>query len=355
MHLDPYLLKVTMILFFLLLSSLILKKFNQPYVIAYLLTGVLLGPFGLKLITEAKLIEHIGSFGVVLLLFFVGLEIAPETFFKNWRVSFLGTLLQILFSVGAVFVLGKFFSWSFERSLLLGFVISLSSTSVVIQYLKEKNEMETGFGRDVLGVLIAQDLYVIPMLLIIGSFAEKGTVHTPNLLIQMLGAAFLIALLIFSIKYGRENFKGLASLKKDKETQVLTSLTFALGLSLLSGLFGLSTALGAFIAGAVIRAFKQIQWVHEALDSFKILFLAMFFVSIGLMVDIHFFIQKWHLILPIVLLAFMTNTTINTFILKSMGRNWGDSFRSGALLSQIGEFSFLLVVILCLKKITKLA
>lgn len=345
MHIDPYLIKVTAIIFFLLLSSIILKRLKQPYVVAYLIAGVLLGPSGLNIVDDVKVIEHVGSFGVVLLLFFVGLEVSPESIIKNWRVSCVGTILQIALSVGALFTFGSFLNWPLERSILLGFVISLSSTAVVVQYLKEKGELTSRVGDDVLGILIMQDIAIIPMLVILGILSQNTEAQNPSLILQLCGAVVLVASLFLSIRFGRENFKGLSLLKRDRETQVLAALTFALGFSLISGLFGLSTALGAFIAGAIIRAFKQIHWVHDSLESLRVVFLAMFFASVGLLVDLHFFAQNWQLVSGIVFVALLTNTVINSLILRLVGRSWQESLYSASLLSQIGEFSFVLAAI----------
>lgn len=344
MHSDPYLFQITAMILFLLVCGLVLHFLKQSSVIAYLLSGVLIGPFGFELIESKALLEHLGSFGVVLLLFFIGLEIDPREIIKNWKVSFVGTFLQILISVGCLLALGRYFDWSLQRSIFLGFAISLSSTAVVVQYLKESGQMGTQVGKDVLGILIAQDVALIPMMIVIGTFS-KSSIDFSELGMQAAGAAILIVALVLAIRFGAEKHRFLDLFKKDKDIQVLGALSFALGLSLFSGLFHLSSALGAFFAGAIVRAFKQNNWVHEALVPLRVIFLGIFFASVGALVDLNFLRSNILIISLTTFFALSTNTFVNMLVLKFLGRTWKESFYAGSILSQVGEFSFVLAAI----------
>ncbi len=344
MHTDPYLLPVTTILFFLLMSTVVLHYFRQSSVIAYLIAGVLIGPSGFSLVTDKSLMGHLGSFGVVFLLFFVGLEIDIKEILKNWKISLLGTFLQILFSLLVILGIGYLLNWTYQRAIFFAFAMSLSSTAVVIQYLKENDLLTTQIGKDVLGILIAQDIALIPMLIIIGLF-DQAENQMAGVTTQLSGAFLLCFIVYLAQRNSDKKFKILNILKKDKDYQVLSALTFALGLSLLSGAFHISAALGAFIAGAVVRAFKQNAWVHESLEPFRVVFLAIFFSSIGTLVDLGFLQKQWPIVLLITVLSLLINTFINMFTLKLLGRKWRESFYSGALLSQLGEFTFVLAAI----------
>ncbi len=144
------------IAFVTLVTGMILKRFKQPHVIAYLLVGVILGPSGLAVIADKDWVGQLGSIGVVLLLFFVGMEVSPKRLAANWKLPVIGTLLQIMVSVLFVAIMGYFLDWPFPRIVLLGFVISLSSTAVVIKLLQDWKELDTRIGQDVLGILLIQ-------------------------------------------------------------------------------------------------------------------------------------------------------------------------------------------------------
>ena len=170
MHLDPLLPILVAIIGVIFIIGLILHLVKQPQVIGYILTGVAIGPFGLAIFTDIDFASRIGSFGVVLLLFFVGMEVAPRQLLAGWRIAVIGTLIQVILSILLILPLGLFLEWPVERVVLLGFVVSLSSTTVIIKLLRDSGELEQKQGQDILGILLVQDLIIIPMLIIIGLF-----------------------------------------------------------------------------------------------------------------------------------------------------------------------------------------
>jgi CPA2 family monovalent cation:H+ antiporter-2 len=145
-HLDPTLPVVVAIALIVILAALLLRIIRRPTVLAYLLSGMVIGPEGVGLINDNVLIEHMGTFGVILLWFFVGMEVQPIQLKKHWKISAAGTMLQIIVSVTCLFIVGYYFQWSLGRIVLLGFVISLSSTAVVLKLLQEGNELNTSMG-----------------------------------------------------------------------------------------------------------------------------------------------------------------------------------------------------------------
>ncbi|MFT7433670.1 MAG: CPA2 family monovalent cation:H+ antiporter-2 [Alphaproteobacteria bacterium] len=150
MHIDPLLPALAAIAFVAFIVSFILKRFNQPYVIAYILAGMVLGPYGLSIINNDDAITKLGAIGVVILMFFIGMEVSPQRLAKNWKITVLGTLLQILLSVFVVWILGLFLDWPTSRIVLIGFVISISSTVIVLQLLRDWGELDTHIGQDML-------------------------------------------------------------------------------------------------------------------------------------------------------------------------------------------------------------
>jgi CPA2 family monovalent cation:H+ antiporter-2 len=344
MHLDPIMPYLVGAMLAVLLLVLFMRFIHQPYVIGYLLAGVILGPQGLGMVQDEALLSRLGAIGVVLLLFFIGMEVSPKTLLNNWKVAFLGTLLQISISVGCVWPLGSYLDWPIERIVLIGFVISLSSTAVVLKLLQEWKEFDSRVGQNVLVILLAQDLAVIPMLIVLtnmgGSHVSGGTLWL------QIGGALMMAALVGYIAIKETIHIPLRKLVgDDREMQILAALCVCLGLALLTGLAGLSTALGAFVAGMLVGATRETHWVHQSLESFRIVFVALFFVSIGMLVDLHFIAEHGLQVSVLVLLVILSNTFINGIILRLLGESWRDSLYAGTLLSQIGEFSFVLAAV----------
>lgn len=344
MHLDPSLFTVVAIIAVILLIGLLLQLIRQPQVIGYLLAGVAIGPFGIALLTDTQLASRVGAFGVVLLLFFVGMEVAPRKLIKGWRIAVLGTLVQVILSVVMVLPLGLWLAWPVERIVLLGFVISLSSSAVIIKLLRDSGEIKQKEGQDVLGILLVQDLIIIPMLIIIGLFGG-GTPGWSELGLQIFGAALIFLILAWTLGKNSLHLPFGTQIRKDHELQVFAALLICLGLSLLTGMAHLSTALGAFVAGILVTATRETQWVRTSLEPFRVIFVALFFVSVGIMVDVNFILSHAIQLLLLVLIVLVSNTLLNGIILKFLGYRWRESFYAGAMLAQIGEFSFVLAAV----------
>jgi CPA2 family monovalent cation:H+ antiporter-2 len=341
MHLDPLLPPLVAIALAILLIGLGLRALRQPHVVAYLLAGVMIGPGVLDLLPDPDLISRVGALGVVLLLFFIGMEVSPTRLVENWRVAVLGTLLQIAASVACAWVLGWWLDWTIQRSILLGFVIALSSSAVVLKLLKDRNELDTDVGQDVLGVLLVQDMAVIPMLIVLGLLGGTQSSWT-SLTMQLVGGVAIIGFVVWLVRRDQIRLPFARALREDHELQVFSAAVAALGLALLTGLVGLSTALGAFVGGMFIASARETAWVHASLEPFRVVFVAVFFVSVGALIDLEFLRQNAWIVLSLLVAVFATNTVINMFTLRMFGSRWDESLYGGALLAQIGEFSFVL-------------
>lgn len=341
MHYDPILLQFVGALLVILAMALLSRVLNQPHVVGYILAGVLLGPAGFDFFREYELVGRMGEIGVVLLLFFIGMETTPRQLLANWRITFVGTGLQVAASVGLMLAIGMWLDWPVGRSVLMGFVISLSSTAVVLNYLRDKNRAQTKLGRDALGVLLAQDMLLIPMLLVIALIAGSGA-DPETLALQGAGALLAIGLLAW-MTFGRIVRLPLARfLRRDRELQVFLAFGLCLGFALVFGLFQLSSALGAFLAGMLVGVARETNWVRHRLEPFRVMFVALFFVSVGLLVDLPFIVENFWLVGGVTLAVFVGNTCINTAIFRTLGESWGYALFAGAHLAQIGEFSFVL-------------
>jgi len=344
MHMDPVMPQAVLAVLLILLTGFTLRIFQQPHVIAYLVAGVVIGPWGIGLITDGDVINRLGTMGVVLLLFFVGMETDARKLASNWKVIVFGTMLQIVLSIGCVWGIGLLYAWRIERIILIGFVISLSSTAIIIKLLQDKGIIESKVGQSVLGILLAQDLLIIPMLIILGIFGAESL--EPFHMIKQLVGTILAALLFGFILYKQAIHLPLSKLlRNDHELQLFAALGVCFGLAFITAWFELSTALGAFLAGMLIGATKETHWFHHTLDSFKVLFVALFFVSVGMMLDIGFLQNNLPMAILLLAIALITNTFINALILKLAQFNWKDSMFAGVLLSEIGEFSFVLAAV----------
>ena len=344
MHLDPALSVIVGALLAILLMGTFLNRMKQPHVVGYLLVGIILGPHVIGLINDQTLIERLGAMGVVFLLFFIGMEVSPRKLLATWRIAVIGTSIQILISILCVWLLGNWLDWPLSRTILMGFVISLSSTAVVLKILQDRNELETETGQNVLGVLLFQDIAIIPMLIVI-SLMSGNKPDSHQIILQITGGVLMIALITYIMRQKIIHLPLAKWLKGDHEMQIFAALIICFGLSLITGLFGLSTALGAFIGGMLVGAARETQWVHHSLDPFRVIFVALFFVSIGMLVDLIFIKEHWLQIAALVIAVILTNTFINAAIIRMLGDSWPDSLYSGALLSQIGEFSFVLAAV----------
>ena len=246
MHLDPILPEIMKILSVIVLIALVIRKFKQPGPIAYILAGICLGPTLLGVESDIDVMSRVGSFGVIFLLFFVGQEISVRQITENWKVAVIGTLAQIIVSVGIVYLVGYYLSWSWQRSILIGFAVSLSSTAVAINILEEKKLLKSNVGKDVITVLVSQDLAIVPMLIVLGAIAEKNDSIHVNTWLQAAGGLVLIISIVLTKLAVKRGIKVLQFIKGDSELQFFVPILICLTFSFITGYFEISTASFSF-------------------------------------------------------------------------------------------------------------
>lgn len=344
MHYDPFMLKIVAAILGILGVAFISRALRQPHVVGYLAAGILLGPHGLALLTERATLSRIGEFGVLLLLFFIGMENNPRDLLTRWRITFIGTAVQIGASVGAIWLLGWWLGWGHSRIILLGFVVSLSSTALVLNYLRETGQAEAKIGKDALGVLLAQDLAVIPMLIVIDFFGNDG-ISGETIALQLVGGVLALALLSWIVWGKNLRLPFSEKLRGDRELQIFVAFALCLGFALLAEGFELSASLGAFLAGMLVGAARETEWVADRMEPFRVVFVAVFFVSVGLLVSLDFVVEHAMLVGFIAVAVLLGNTVINALIFHALGDPWRYSIYAGAHLAQIGEFSFVLAAV----------
>ncbi len=344
MHLDPLMPLFVGVALSIVAICLVLRALRQPTVIGYLAAGVIMGPHCLGLLNDTGSMERLGAIGVVMLLFFVGLEVSPPRLLARWRVAIIGTVLQILASVACAWLLGLFLDWPVSRSILIGFGISLSSTAVVLKLLHQWREIDTDVANDATGILLTQDLAIVPMLIIL-AFMGDETPSLPHVTMQVIGGLVFLLLSAWIIKTRKFQLPFHDRIKDDPEIQVFVALGLCLGLALITALLDLSSALGAFVGGMLVASLRETHWVRQSLKSFEIVFVALFFLSVGMLVDLEALLEHWGVVAILLAVVIATNTGINAIVLKALGLTWRKSLYVGALLSQIGELTFLLAAV----------
>ena len=317
-----------------------LKKMHQPYLIGYILIGICLGSHGFDVFKNEEQIQFLGEIGIILLFFFIGMEISLPAFIKQWKVAILGTFMQIVVSMGIMLMIGHYFEWKMARSIVLGFVIALSSSAVVIKLLEEKNLLEKKVGRDVLSILLTQDIAIAPILIVTALLGGQDQ-SALDISLQVIGALLILGIFTYLYKKEEIKFPWLETLEEDHEMQVFMAIVFCSAGALAMGALGLSPALGAFVGGIVVHAAKETDWIHDNLLPFRIIFVAVFFISVGAQIDLNFLKENIDVVIILMLIVFVVNQLINSSVLKVFGSDWKNALLGGALLAQIGEMSFL--------------
>jgi CPA2 family monovalent cation:H+ antiporter-2 len=344
MHIDPALPVIVGTVLVILVLGLAARSVGQPQIVGYLIAGLLIGPHGLRVLEDPAMIGRIGGVGLILLLFFIGMEASPTSLLSRWRLAIFGVVLQVAATIGVVWILGSQLGWTMAQIVLFGFVISLSSTAVVLKLLRDWNELETQTGQNVLVVLLAQDLALVPMIIVTNLMTGERP-HGSEILAQLAGAVVLIGIAAWVFTRERVRLPFAERLRADHELQVFSALLLCFGLALISGVLGVSTALGAFVAGLVVSSARETDWVQGSLEPFRVVFVAVFFVSVGMLIDLDYVRDNLVLLASLVGAVVLLNTLLNTAILRLLGSPWRRAAYAGALLSQIGEFSFILAAL----------
>ncbi|MEQ9640383.1 MAG: cation:proton antiporter [Alphaproteobacteria bacterium] len=326
-----------------LVLGIVLQSLRQPAIVGYIFAGVLLGPSAFGLIRNREMVAELAELGVLLLLFVIGLELSLRAFRRVYRVAILCALFQIGVSLGGIALLGLLFDWTPLLIVIGGFALALSSTAVAIKLLDDIGELRTDVGRIAVGVLIAQDLAVVPMLLVIAGLAGEGGFTVVALLKLLVAVGLLIAMIAYLTRRERVAMPFVGLLEANVELTALTALAFCFGAALASTLFGLSPAYGAFLAGLWLGNSNARTSVLGAVLPIQGVLLMVFFLSIGLLLDLDYVIANWAQVLILLVAVTLLKTGLNVGILRMLGEPWPRAWLAGVVLGQIGEFSFVLV------------
>lgn len=325
-----------------LLGGMAMTRLRQPALVGYILAGVILGPSVAGLVVDRDMISLAAEIGVLMLLFLIGMELPLGSFLKVWRLALACMALQIVGALCFAFALSFLIGWPREGAVVAGFVMALSSTAVAIKILEDIGEMDSETGRLTLAVLIAQDLAVVPMMLVVrdlsgGGFTIAGFVQIA------LAVAFLVGCLIYLDRKGVVRLPLAERFAGNSDLRAIAALALCLGAATISGLLGLSPAYGAFLAGIFLGNTDHAKEMIHSTQPIQSLFMMIFFLSVGLLIDLGFIWRHLGEVLAWLVVVTLFKTALNIAALRVIGNPWDRSFLSGVVMGQIGEFSFVLV------------
>lgn len=328
------------------------KRFGIATVLGYLITGLILGPSFLDVAGDAETLLHFSEFGVVMLLFIIGLELQPSRLWALRRSIFvLGGLQVGLTGTLLMALIYQFTSLKLDTAFIVGFGLALSSTAFVLQILTEKQQLSSTHGREAFTILLFQDIAVIPLLAVI-PFLSGVREQTYDLL--YFGKVFAVfAGLIFASRYVvRPFFKFVAS---SGATELLTAvaLFIVMGVSILMGQIGLSMALGAFLTGVLLADSEYRHELEASIEPFKGLLLGLFFMSVGMLTNVKLILAHPILIVGAAVLLMLIKFAVITLIARLSGNRLPTSIRLGVTLAQGGEFAFVLFSVAAAQNVLK--
>ncbi len=316
-----------------------------PAILGYLIVGILIGPHALGWIPDTPETRHLAEFGVVFLMFSIGLEFSLTRLRSMQRVVFgLGTA-QVAATILLVMLTALLFGLDWRAGLALGGVLAMSSTAIVSKMLVERAELNAPHGQKIMGVLLFQDLAVVLLIIIIPALASSEQAIHVTLGFALLKAVLVLAaLLIFGQHLLRPWFH-LVARQKSSELFMLNVLLFTLGLAWLTELAGLSLALGAFAAGMLISETEYRYQVEEDIKPFRDVLLGLFFVTIGMLLDLGSVLGGFGWIVLVLLILLPFKAVVVALLARWLDADWGTAIRSGLGLAQAGEFGFVLLTL----------
>ncbi|WAV89807.1 cation:proton antiporter [Oxalobacter aliiformigenes] len=332
------------------IGVVVFRYLQLPSILGYLAVGVVIGPHSTGLVSDAQSLEGLAEFGVVFLMFTVGLEFSLSQLLAMRRIVFGLGLAQvstsiigsIIITLVIVFILPQLGA-SWQGALAMGGAWAMSSTAIVSKMLAERMELETDYGRRVIGILLFQDLAVVLLLIIVPTLA-KGTGDILLIIGMALGkTALVLVLLLFFGKKLMSKWLGIVAGRRSQELFMLNLLLMTLGAAWITEQAGLSMELGAFIAGMLISETRYKNEVDVDIKSFRDVLLGLFFITIGMMLDMNVVLHYWWLVLLIIVSAFFYKFALAAWLTRLFGASRGVSIKTGLALAQAGEFSFVLV------------
>ncbi len=333
---------IAIMLFGALVFGYIVSKLKQPVILGYLFAGIIIGPYVLGLIGKVEDVHTLAQIGVTLLLFVVGLEFSPKTMKKIWKISVFGGILEMAFVFILGFGVGMLFNLGVVQSVFLGSILSISSTIVVIRVLQNLGEERELAGRIMIGLLIVQDIGVIIFVTVL---SNVFIVEANNYLDYIIPIAYNLAFVVLILLIGRLVLPGALkhiSRLKNKSLFLVTILVISLGTATFAYMLGVPLALGSFLAGLVLAESEFGLEIVNKIRPIRDIFVIIFFVSVGMSLNILLIGGNLLLLLVIVLTMVVGKFSILLISSKALGYTTKTALKVGLGMIQIGEFSFIM-------------
>jgi CPA2 family monovalent cation:H+ antiporter-2 len=345
MHIEiPVLRDIVLLLLASLPIVFVCGRLRLPTIIGYMLTGVVIGPSGLGVIGDVHAVETLAEIGVVLLLFTIGLEFSLEKLLAMQRVVFLGGGMQVGVTIVAAMLLahwGVGLAW--PSAIFVGFLVALSSTAIVLKTYVDRAESDTPHGRMAIGILLFQDLCIVPMMLFLPLLSGQRTANLWYILKTLgLAAGSVLLIMLLARRVFPFLLQWLVTLRS-REVFVSFAVLACLGTAWLTSQAGLSLALGAFIAGVVLSESEYSHQIVADILPFRDIFNGIFFVSIGMLLSLEVLTTTWPVVLGVVALIVVGKTVLAFAAIKALGRTPRVALMAALGIAQIGEFSFVLL------------
>lgn len=325
--------------------SLLFGRFRLPTLVGLFAAGVLIGPHALRLIKTPESVGQLADIGVIFLLFTLGLEFSLRRMRRLLRAILIAGPLQVVLTGGICTGAALAFGRSGSEALVLGMLLALSSTAVVLKTLTDQAEIDSPLGQNALGILIFQDILVVPMMLVLPLIAgaELETTRSPAALAGL--AVGLVAVVIVGAKWAVPWLLHEAARSRSADIFLMAVVTICFGVAALSASLGLSLALGAFLAGLII---SESEYSHQAMGyvlPFRNLLVSFFFVSVGMLLDLGFLARYWWAVILCTIGLMLVKTITGTAAVLAIRYPLCTALRTGMTISQVGEFSFVLAAV----------
>ncbi len=325
-----------------MLLGLGLIRLKQPPLVGFILAGIALGPTGFGVIASSENVNLLAEMGVLILLFFIGMELSLRAFILTLRQAVLVAGGQILVALAVAILIGLGLGIGIAESIILGFIIALSSTVVAMKMLDDMGVLRGAEGRIAVGVLIAQDLAVVPMLIVVTSFGGGELDVAATTLRVTIAVLILAGLLWWLGKRGKLRVPFAEQIENNVEILALGSLAVCFSAAALSGIAGLSPVYGAFVAGILIGNSTLRSRIIPVIEPIQSVLLVVFFLSIGLLIDLQFIWANLWLVIAACIVVIAAKSALNIALLRLTGSDQQTALIAGLSMAQIGEFSFVL-------------
>lgn len=325
-----------------IVGGMLARRLRLPIILGYLAGGIVVGPYVLGLVRDLETIHTLANMGVILLLFTLGLEFSLSELKRMGKVAILGGVAQILLTAIIGLALGKLLGWEMLEAVFFGFLIALSSTMIVLKTLMERGELDSGHGRVMIGILLVQDLSLVPLMIILPAMGGGGWELWSSLGIAILKAILFIGVMLVLGIWGLPWLLGRVAGTRSRELFLLIVVTLCLAAAFGAYFLGLSAAVGAFIAGLLIGQSVFARQAFADIVPLRDTFGALFFVSLGMLANPHFIVENLTTIAVVVMVIIVAKFIICSFIPWLFGYGPKTILFVGMGLIQIGEFSFIL-------------